>query len=377
VSRKPALRFPWRSDNRFQLLVDGNEFFPAMLHAIGSARQSILMEMYLIESGTIATRFIDAFSNAVTRGVHTQILIDAFGARAFTEADRARLTDSGVDLAIHNPLHYGRVRRNLFRTHRKLLIVDGRVAFTGGAGICDEFDHECFGPRRWHDAMVKIEGTVVADWNQAFSRNWARWSQTAVRSADTGDIHRGSASGRVALSRGVGRNEITRALLNRTRAAQQKLWVATAYFLPSLRLRRHLCRAARRGVDIRLLLPGAWTDHPAIRHAGRRYYSRLLRAGIRIFEYQPRFQHAKALLIDDWISIGSSNIDRWNFRWNLEANQEIINAESTRQISDMFETDFAQSTEVSLEDWRRRPWRDRLQERWWGFIDRWVDRFVR
>lgn len=357
--------------------MDGDQFFPAMLEAIHTAQQSVLMEMYLFESGSIATQFIDAFINAVTRGVHVQILIDAFGARSLTDADRARLTESGVELAIHNPLHYGRVRRNLFRTHRKLLVIDGCVAFAGGAGICDEFDRESYGPRCWHDTMVKIEGSVVTDWNQAFARNWKRWSRTAASTVNAGNIPGGNASGRVALSRGVGRNEIKRALLNQTRAAQQRLWLATAYFMPSLRLRRHLCRSARRGVDVRLLLPGAWTDHPAIRHASRRYYTRLLRAGIRVFEYQPRFQHAKVLLCDNWVTTGSSNIDRWNFRWNLEANQEIDNVEFTQQVYNMFEADFAQSKEISLEDWRRRSWRDRLQERWWGFIDRFVDRYLR
>lgn len=348
-----------------------------MLGAIDAAHASILVEMYLIESGTVAGRFVEACIRARSRGTQVQIIIDGFGARAFNEADRARLTSAGVELVIHNPLHYGRLRRNLFRTHRKILIIDGHTAFAGGAGICDEFDAETHGRRHWHDAMVRIRGEVVADWSRAFARNWKHWSDTAACTTRVAAPATGQARGRVALSRGAGRNEIKRALLNRVRASRQRVWIASAYFVPSLRLRRYLCRTARRGVDVRLLLPGAWTDHPAIRHASRRYYSRLLRAGIRIFEYQPRFQHAKMVLCDHWVSIGSSNIDRWNFRWNLEANQEIDDVGFSRDVADQFETDFARSREISREAWRQRSWRDRIRERWWGFVDRWVDRFVR
>jgi phosphatidylserine/phosphatidylglycerophosphate/cardiolipin synthase-like enzyme len=138
-----------------------------------------------------------------------------------------------------------------------------------------------------------------------------------------------------------------------------------------------LARAARRGVDVRLLLPGPHTDHPAVRHAGRRFYRRLLAAGVRIYEYQPRFQHAKVSLIDDWVAIGSSNLDRWNLRWNLEANQEIDAPDFAAATAAMFTTDFSASHEYQAHTWGRRGHWSRFAERFWGAVDRWLDRHSR
>ena len=371
------LRFDWRAGNRFCLLIDGDQFFPAMLTAIDSARLSVLMEMYLFESGQIADRFIAAFADAAARGVRVQVLLDGFGARALTHADRSRMRKSGIELSIHNPLRYGRLRRNLFRSHRKLLIIDGECAFVGGAGITDMFEPKVAAPRHWHDTMVEIHGPVIADWNSVFTRNWQRWSSTTAAVMTHQIVSSGSMTARVALSRGARPNEIKRALLNQSRAARRRIWIATAYFVPSRKLRRRLCRAARSGIDVRILLPGRWTDHPAVRHVGRRFYGRLLRAGVRIFEYQPRFQHAKVVLCDNWVSVGSSNIDRWNFRWNLEANQEIKDADFANQAELMFATDFGQSCEIQPNEWHRRPRRDQLLEYWWSLVARWVDRNVR
>ena len=370
-------RFDWRTGNRLRLLIDGDQFFPAMLDAIENSQSSILMEMYLFESGQVANRFIAALANAARRGVKVQVLLDGYGARALTHSDRLRMAKSGIELSIHNPLRYGRLRRNLFRTHRKLLIADGRWAFVGGAGITDVFDPQVSAPRHWHDTMVEIHGPVITDWNAVFARNWQRWSSTTAAVTGFRLESRGRMSARVALSRGTRRNEIKRALLNQLRAARRRIWIATAYFLPSRKLRRRLCRAARAGIDVRILLPGPWTDHPSVRHVGRRFYDRLLGAGIRIFEYQPRFQHAKVVLCDDWVCLGSSNIDRWNFRWNLEANQEIYDVEFANQAELMFATDFGQSFEIKRNEWHRRPWRDRLLEYWWSLVARWVDRHIR
>jgi phosphatidylserine/phosphatidylglycerophosphate/cardiolipin synthase-like enzyme len=179
--------------------------------------------------------------------------------------------------------------------------------------------------------------------------------------------------GRVTVTSALARQEIKRSLYSRARHAQQRLWIATAYFVPSRKLRRVLADADRRGVDVRLLLPGAYTDHPGVRHAGRRFYEGLLQAGVRIFEYQPRFLHAKTVLCDDWVSIGSSNLDRWNLRWNLEANQEVDDATFAQAVQSMFEEDFRQSVECRYEDWRRRPWYARWRERWWGRVDMWLE----
>ncbi|MEN8171080.1 MAG: phospholipase D-like domain-containing protein [Pseudomonadota bacterium] len=369
-------RFPWRAGNRYQLLNDGEQFFPAMLHAIAHAQQHILLDIYLFESGNIANQFIDAFITAAERGVQLYLLLDDFGARGLQLTDRRRLQHPSIHLAFYNPMHYGTMRRNLFRDHRKLLIVDQRIAFTGGAGLTDEFDSQTHPLHSWHDVMLSIRGPVVSDWQHTFSQSWNLWGSPPLSLTEITQPTAGGGPGRVSLNT-PSRMEIKRSLINRIRGAEKSVWIATAYFIPSWKIRRLLRHAAHRGVDVRLLLPGPHTDHPSVRHAGRRFYGRLLLNGVRIFEYQPRFLHAKMLLCDDWLSIGSSNIDRWNLRWNLEANQELLGGEVIEQAYTLFSRDFEQSHEISHDFWRARPWYRRLPEWFWGKIDRWLERCTR
>jgi cardiolipin synthase len=365
-------RFPWRAGNRFELLVDGPAFFPAMLEALAKARETILLEVYLFESGAVANRFIEAMLAARARGVAVYLLLDDFGCLALSRRDRQRLRDGGIHLTHYNPLRFTRVRHNLFRNHRKLLVVDGVTAFVGGMGLTDAFAPAEGAP--WHDTAIRIEGPVVADWQLSFARTWNLWSRTALTLPPASLRPKGTQVGRVAVSAGLQRTEIKGALLKRVRAAERRVWIATAYFIPARRLRRALRQAARAGIDVRLLLTGPQTDHPAVRHAGRRFYGQLLRAGVRIFEYQPRFLHAKVQLCDNWVSIGSSNVDRWNFRWNLEANQEVADAGFAAGVQAFFERDFADSVEITLADWARRSRWARLQEWAWGAVDLWMER---
>jgi phosphatidylserine/phosphatidylglycerophosphate/cardiolipin synthase-like enzyme len=366
--------FPWRNRNRFELLVDGQRFFPRMLEAIEAARRHVLLEIYLFESGAVATRFIGALTRAAGRGVTVRLLLDDFGARGLSRPDRERLVRGGVELVFYNPLRFRKQLRNMFRDHRKLMVVDGELAFVGGTGITDEFDMPGRPETSWRETAVRAQGPVVADWQALFRRMWDRHAPKPLvlpRAAPPAVAD--GMPGRVTVTSALARQEIKRSLYSRARRAKQRLWIATAYFVPSRKLRRVLADADRRGVDVRLLLPGAYTDHPAIRHAGRRFYSDLLQAGVRIFEYQPRFLHAKTVLCDDWVSIGSSNLDRWNLRWNLEANQEVDDAAFAQAVQSMFEEDFHHSVECVYEDWHRRPWYARWRERWWGRVDMWLE----
>ncbi|HWS02796.1 MAG TPA: phospholipase D-like domain-containing protein [Gammaproteobacteria bacterium] len=375
--KKPPLLFRWCHGNQFRLLIDGNAFFSAMLDAIAGARRQILLEMYLVESGQIADRFIDALGSATQRGVQVCMLLDDFGCRGLTAADRSRLRAHGIELVLYNPLQFGTLRRNLFRDHRKLLVVDGNSAFVGGAGITDAFDESSQSGRHWHDVMVEIRGPLVSDWQTVFDHNWSHWATTAAPLINISGSKTGLQTGRVSLAGTDALPTIKRTLLQRLSRAEQRIWLATAYFVPSWKLRRRLARAARRGVDVRLLLPGPHTDHPAVRHAGRRFYRHLLAAGVRIFEYQPRFQHAKVALIDNWVAVGSSNLDRWNLRWNLEANQEIDAPDFAAATAAMFTTDFSASQEYLAHTWGRRGHWSRFAERFWGAVDRWLDRHSR
>ncbi len=365
-------RFPWRAGNRFRLLVDGDNFFPPMLKAIREARRHVLLEMYLFESGDVSDSFIDALTQAAQRGVTVCLLLDAYGAGGLNKRDRLRLHEAGAFITDYNPLRYGRWRRNLFRDHRKLLLIDGKVGFVGGAGITDDFAPESRGDRYWHDAMVQIEGPCAADWQVTFSQIWNSWAGPPLALPPAYPAPpEGGELGRVVGNAPWGM-EIKRSLVKRVRNAECRVWLATAYFIPSRKIRRALRVAARNGADVRLLLPGPISDHPAVRHAGRRYYARLLRNGVRIFEYQPRFLHTKVMLCDGWASIGSSNIDRWNQRWNLDANQEVDAPSFAAQVQAMFEADFAASQEYHYDQWDRRPWHRRLLEWFWGKVDLWL-----
>lgn len=372
--RGTKYRFPWRPDNDFELLIDGVVFFPRMLGAIDAAREYILLEMYLFESGRLADRFIEALTGAARRGVRVLLLLDDFGARRLSRRDRQRLASADIELAFYNPLRYGELRRNLFRDHRKLLLVDGQVGFIGGAGITDAFDGLDQPTHAWRETMVQIRGPVLADWQALFAEVWDRLhAQPLDVLPRTPEPIAEGPLGRVSYSGGLKAQEVKRAAIKWIRGAEHRAWVATAYFIPSWKIRRALRRAARQGADVRLLLPGPYTDHPGVRQAGRRFYTRLLRNGVRIFEYQPRFLHQKVLLCDQHVSIGSTNLDRWNLRWNLEANQDVDDQDFAERVQTMLEEDFEHSREILFQQWRYRPWHRRLLEWFFGKVDLYLE----
>jgi len=366
-------RFPWRYGHSFRLLVDGGAFYPAMLVSIAEAKRYVLMEMYLFESGQVADRFIAALTSSAASGVRVYLLLDDLGSLLLSRRDRQRLAAGGVTLIFFNPLRARAWRGNLHRDHRKLLLVDGEVAFTGGAGICDHFDPDVQPELFWHELMLEVRGPTVADWQTLFTETWNR-----VRGPDAPKLSlpapRGlpgdGQPGRVSLHGSAQRHsEIMISFVRHVRHAERRVWMATAYFLPSWKIRRALRRAAHRGVDVRLLLPGPRTDHPRVRKIGHRHYEKLLRSGVRIFEYQPRFLHAKLVLCDDWLSIGSTNFDRWNHRWNLEGNQELTAPAILHRTQRMFEEDIDLSQEISYETWHRRPWYRRGLEGFWAEVE--------
>jgi phosphatidylserine/phosphatidylglycerophosphate/cardiolipin synthase-like enzyme len=325
-----------RDGNRFALFSEGAEFFPRMLAAIDAGKHYILAEFYLVASGRVADGFIAAFARARARGVEVRVLFDAFGARGLKEADRVRLRAAGVELVFFNATRWWMLPRLFVRNHRKLLIVDGCVGFTGGVGLGDMFSPDARPDHHWLDCIVEFTGPVLQDWHNLFAGTWARSTGHEL------DVAPGPVEtclpgerGRLVASSGLGTSEIERSVLKRIRTARTRIWIATAYFWPSRRLRRALRRSARRGLDVRLLLPGPNTDAPAARGAARLYYARLLLSGAVIYEYQPSFMHTKVILCDDWVSMGSSNLDRWGVLWNLEANQEIESCAFARSVADM------------------------------------------
>lgn len=371
--------FPWRSGNRFELLVDGPVFFPRMLAAIEAAQRCVDLELYLAELGACSEQILPALVRAAERGVTVRCLFDGYGSLGLGEWLQ-RLEESPVQLRLYNPTGWRHGLLNLYRDHRKLLVCDGELAYVGGTGITDQFwtpeQDEC----EWHEVMVEMAGPVVSDWLQLFERQWqacharAAWKPPLPISGapiqplparPTG----GNGWGRVAYADALQHRDILVSLLRSLRTSRQRIWLATPYFLPTWSVRRALRKAAARGVDVRLLLTGPQTDNPPVRYAGQRYYPKLLRAGVRIFEYQPRFLHLKMVLVDDWLSVGSCNFDHWNLRFNLDANLEALDPALTAEAVECFNSDFARSHEITMALWKARPRWMRLQQRIWGWLN--------
>ncbi|WP_437883014.1 phospholipase D-like domain-containing protein [Pseudomonas sp. LRF_L74] len=370
--------FPWKSGNRFDLLVDGNSFYPQMLQAIAEARHCVALELYLVEDGRCSEMLIAALEEAAGRGLAVRCLFDGFGSLGLGSALRKRMADAGIELRLYNPIRLRRWLRNLYRDHRKIMVIDEHLAFIGGAGSTDEF----WSPERpqsdWHEVMARVQGPLVQHWRLLFDYQW-RASRERLPWKPQHEPGQARLPSSPAIGQGMGRLayanarqhfDIVQSLLRSIRQAKQRVWLATPYFLPSWKVRRALIRAARRGVEVKLLLTGRRTDHPPVRYAGQRYYPRLLRAGVRIYEYQPRFLHLKMVLVDDWVSVGSCNFDHWNLRFNLEANLETLDRPFTAAVAACFERDFADAMEITLEDWQSQPLFKRFKQRLWGWLDR-------
>ncbi|MGQ4879128.1 phospholipase D-like domain-containing protein [Billgrantia sp. LNSP4103-1] len=360
----------WKEGNRITLLPDSRCFVPALLDAIDEARESIWLEQYLVESGRMTRRFFEALTRAAQRGVEVRVLLDSFGAVGLGQQERARLSAAGVALRHYNPFMMRRLRRNLVRNHRKLLLVDRRVAYTGGYCLTDDYMGD------WFDLVVQAEGPVVADWITLFADLWesprSRGDKAGITRQPATLATPGSMSARLVHNEGHRSLNIRHSLHCQIAAATRRVWLYTPYFLPSRQLRRLISEASARGVDVRLLVAGAGHDHPSVRVAGQRHYGQLLDAGIDIYEYQPRFTHAKFCIVDDWATVGSCNFDHWSLHWNLEANLEVSSADFMEDLAGLFESHRKESRAILAQTWAKRSRTQRIQERLAALVGAWL-----
>jgi len=363
-----ALSNPWPIEgNHVRLLENGDEIYPAMLAAIARASRSINLETYIFWSGQAAGRFRDALTERARSGVEVRVLLDAVGSGAkLAREDVAVMRSAGCVVEFFHPLRPWMLDTVNHRTHRRLLVVDGRIGFTGGAGIADVWLGHAEQPGHWRDTQIEVEGPVVAQLQSAFQENWAEVrGEALLGDAFFPRLERvGSARAQVILSSAEAPSSATKLLYAVSiSSAKRRLWLSNSYFLPDQDTSALLVEAAHRGVDVRVLVPGKVNDVPATKAGGRSSFGGLLEGGVKISEYQPTMFHAKTMVVDGiFATIGSTNFDNRSFRLNDEINLTVYDREIGRSLEESFVRDLARSRPYTMEQWRQRPFRERLTE---------------
>ncbi|HYE57077.1 MAG TPA: phospholipase D-like domain-containing protein [Rhodothermales bacterium] len=345
-------------------LLNGDAIFPAMLAAIRSARETVTFETYIYWKGETGHAFSEALCERARAGVRCHVILDWIGSADIDEADVKAMEDAGVQVVRYHPLRWYHLARLNERTHRKLLVVDGRVGFTGGVGIADEWTGDGFDPKHWRDTHFRVVGPVVAQMQAAFVDGWLRTTGELLDGPGYFPPLESCGAMRAQVfssSPRQGNDSVRLMYLMSIAAARRSIRMSYGYFVPDRGALAMLERAVRRGVKVEIVLPGRHIDAPMTRFAARGLYGRLLKRGIRIFEYQPAMYHCKVLIVDEaWVSVGSTNFDNRSFLLNEEANLNVLDeAFAGRQVA-VFEQDKAHAEEITLEAWRRRPLGEKL-----------------
>jgi cardiolipin synthase len=357
---------PFVPGNRITALQNGDEALPAMLDAIRSARHSINLEGYIFWSGVTGSEFAAVLSERARAGVPTHVLVDWMGSQKLGEELEDQMVRAGVRLVKFRPLRWYNLDRLNHRTHRKLLVVDGRVGFNGGLGIADLFRGHAQDEDHWRDSQFRAEGPVVAQMQASFLDNWIESGGELLDGPayfPRLDSMGGLMAQAVQSSPGGGTEDLRLMYLLALASARRRILIANSYFVPNTLAVDMLVAARRRGVDIEIIVPGTIGDAAVVRRASRAKWGPLLASGVKIYEYRPTMYHVKVMIVDDlWVSVGSTNFDNRSFRLNDEANLNILGAEFARAQAQVFAADRAKSRRITLEEWRRRPLRERVME---------------
>jgi cardiolipin synthase len=352
--------------NRTTAFVNGDQIFPAMLEALRSAQKTITFEMYIYWSGRIGKAFADALAERAQAGVKVHVLLDGVGAGKIDDSFIAQMEEAGVEVRRYNPPRPWTIGRFNNRTHRKLLVVDGRIGFTGGVGIADQWLGNAEDPQHWRDTHFRVEGPTVAQMQAAFMDNWTEVTGAVLHGADYFPAleTRGSQWAQMFTSSPGGGSESMQLMyLMSIAAATSTIDLAAAYFVPDNVDVNTLVAALKRGVRVRIILPGRHIDAGVVRRASRARWGKLLEAGAEIYEYQPTMYHCKVMVVDAlWTSVGSTNFDNRSFSVNDEANLNVYDREFSRQQVRIFEEDLKRARRVTLEEWNERPWNEKLRE---------------
>ena len=354
--------------NHVDTLLNGDEIFPSMLHAIRGASRSITFETYIYWSGDIGKTFAEALAERARSGVRVHVLLDWVGSQKMDEASIAYMREAGVEVERYHPIKWYTLSKLNNRTHRKLLIVDGVIGFTGGVGIADKWTGKAQDPDHWRDTHYRVEGPVVAQMQSAFMDNWTKVTGKVLHTVEYFPPPKaaGSHYAQVFHSSIEGGAESMHLMyLLSIAAASKSIHLSMAYFAPDDVAMEALIAALRRGVKLQIILPGPHTDAELVQRASRAKWGELLKNGAEIYQYQPTMFHCKVLVVDgQWTSIGSTNFDTRSFRLNDEANLNIYDADvAARQIA-VFKEDLSKSRRVTYEEWEARPWSEKLSDRW-------------
>jgi cardiolipin synthase len=337
-----------------------------MLDAIRSARSTVCFETYIYWSGVIGRRFTDALIERARAGVRVHVMVDWMGAKV-DEQMLAEMRSAGIEFEFFRPLRWYTLDRVNNRTHRKLLIVDGRLGFTGGVGVADHWLGNAQDAEHWRDSHFRLEGPAVAQMQSAFMENWTRTRGVVLHGPDYFPplAPAGGALAQVVRSAPDDGSEATRILYMMSLAgARRSIYLANSYFVPDDLAVQALLAAKKRGVDVQVIVPGPIIDTGITRRASRARWGPLLEAGVEIYEYLPTMYHCKVLVVDDaWVSVGSTNFDERSFKLNGEANLNVLSPDFARRQVEVFFQDRAQSRRITLEEWKHRPWREKLLER--------------
>lgn len=379
VLEEQATGVPLIAGNRVQLLFDGPATMREMMAAARSATTSINLETYIFDQDPIGLQFADLLMEKQRQGVTVNIIYDSVGTIGTPQEFFDRMKAAGIRMIAFNPINPAKARGDWSinnRDHRKLMVVDGTVAFTGGINISADYaNSSLFRSRRtpsnvdkskvgWRDTHVKIEGPAVAALQWTFVNNWVRQEGGELPQRDYFPklAPVGDKFVRVLATDPGSNSEIYKSLMVAINEAKKSVHITSAYFVPDQQVVDALIAAAKRGVDVKLVLPGV-SDHGLVMYAGQAFYEPLLAGGVKIFQLQVAVLHAKTAVIDEaWSTIGSANIDRRSFIHNYELNVVVIDPAFGRDMESAFNEDLRDSKEVTLEQWRDRPWADRIKE---------------
>lgn len=355
--------------NNIQSFSNGEQIFPPMLAEIRGAQRSVTFETYIYWSGVVGKLFTDALAERARAGVSVHVILDWVGAGKIDPQYLDQMRDAGVHVVQFHKLHWydlNSVNRLNNRTHRKLLVIDGKVGFTGGVGIADCWNGHGESPDHWRDMHYRIEGPVVAQLQSAFLDNWMKTTEHVIDGEEYFPplTPVGSQKAQVFKSSIRGGSESVELMyLLSIAAARKTVRIGIAYFVPDDLVIQSLVDATHRGVSVEIIVPGYNTDEKIVRRASRSRWGELLKHGVKIYEYQPTMYHTKLLIVDDlWVSIGSSNLDDRSFRLNDEANLNVLDPRFAAEQTRIFNEDLLRAKPITYDAWLHRPAIEQLLE---------------